>query len=66
MNRLTITIEFHTERDLQVALRKIRIGDYPIPATPGDGPEVTFKDREIGGAERIRYMIKSDRTEMES
>ena len=59
MKRITISIEFLTEKDLQVALRKIKIGDYKVPATPGDGPEVTFKDHELNGDTRIRYRIRS-------
>ena len=63
MKKLTIEIKYLKERDRQIALRKIKIGDYSLPVTSGDGPPCKFSDKELNGSERVRYEIKSNLSE---
>ena len=57
--RLTIVVEYLSTADRAVAIRKIRIGDYKLPTSIGDGPDVKFSDKELDGSERVRYKISS-------
>lgn len=57
--RLTIVIDYLSEEDRRIVLRKLLIGDYKLPAVVGDGPPCKFSDKQLDGSERIRYNVSS-------